>query len=59
MGGRHNGDTQMTFHRRRATKMPRFERPKAGKKANNKKKKGEERGKRKGRAPGLGHQVNN
>jgi hypothetical protein len=32
---------------------------KAGKKADNKKKKGGEKGKRKRGTPGLGHQVNN
>ena len=36
-----------------------IQKTKVGKKADNKKKKGGERGKRKGETPGLGHQVNN
>jgi hypothetical protein len=61
MGERRGGDAQMTCHRQRATKMPRFGRPKQGKKADNKKKEkgGGGEGKRKGGAPRLGHQVNN
>jgi hypothetical protein len=59
MGERRGGDAQMTCHRRRATKTPRFGRPKQGKKADNKKKEGGKRKKKKGGAPGLGYQVNN
>jgi hypothetical protein len=60
MGERRGGDAQMTCHRRQAMKTSRSERPKQGKKpTTRKKRKGEERGKRKGGASELGHQVNN